>query len=60
MYTGYFAKLKKYKDAGLTPVAISRTQPAFYRTAPRKIQCFSMVILIGTKSTKFNKIMGKA
>ena len=44
MYTGYFAKLKKYKDAGLTPVAISRTQPAFYRTAPRKIPCVSMVI----------------
>lgn len=44
MYTGYFAKLKKFKDASLTPVAISRKQPAFYRTAPRKITCFSMVI----------------
>lgn len=31
MYTGYFAKLKTYTDAGLTPVAISRMQPTFYK-----------------------------
>lgn len=30
MYTGYFSKLKKYTDAGLMPVAISRMQPTFY------------------------------
>lgn len=33
MYTGYFSKLKKYTDAGLVPVAISRIQPSFYKGA---------------------------
>ena len=33
MYTGYFSKLKKYTDAGLIPVAISRMQPSFYKGA---------------------------
>ena len=36
MYTGYFAKLKKYKDAGLTPVAISRKQPTFIELRQEK------------------------
>ena len=33
MYTGYFSKVKKYTDAGLVPVAISRMQPSFYKGA---------------------------
>ena len=30
IYTGYYAKLKKYKEAGLIPVAISGKVPDFY------------------------------
>ena len=42
IYTGYYAKLKKYENAGLTPVAISGKIPDFYdgltykEFAPRK------------------------
>lgn len=30
IYTGYYAKLNKYEEAGLIPVAISGTIPEFY------------------------------
>lgn len=30
IYTGYYAKLKKYEEAGLIPVAISGKVPDFY------------------------------
>ena len=30
IYTGYYAKLKKYEEAGLYPVAISGKVPDFY------------------------------
>ena len=30
IYTGYYAKLKKYKEDGLYPVAISLTTPVFF------------------------------
>lgn len=30
IYTGYYAYTGKYKDNGLTTVAISRTIPSFY------------------------------
>ncbi len=31
IYTGYFAQLKKYEDAGLTPISISRWSPKWYK-----------------------------
>ena len=31
MYTGYFSKLKKYTDAGLTPVSIALWAPEWYK-----------------------------
>ena len=31
MYTGYFAKLKTYIDAGLVPVSICGKVPDWYR-----------------------------
>ena len=42
IYTGYYANVKKYKEAGLVPVAISGTTPKFFdgltykEFAPRK------------------------
>jgi hypothetical protein len=30
IYTGYFARLKQYKQAGLTPVSIARFKPRWY------------------------------
>lgn len=30
IYTGYYAKLKKYEKAGLTPIAVSGVIPKFY------------------------------
>lgn len=30
IYTGYYAKLKVYKEAGLTPIAVSGKRPDFY------------------------------
>jgi hypothetical protein len=30
MFTGYFAKLKEYKQAGLTPISISGKAPDWY------------------------------
>ena len=30
IYTGYFAQLKKYQEAGLTPVSIARITPNWY------------------------------
>lgn len=30
MYTGYFAHIKKYKEAGLTPIAICGGLPGWY------------------------------
>ena len=30
MYTGYFAKLKKYQEAGLVPVSIALKSPDWY------------------------------
>ena len=30
MYTGYFARLKKYQDAGLVPISISRWKPKWF------------------------------
>ena len=30
IHTGYYAKLKVYKEAGLTPIAISGKRPDFY------------------------------
>lgn len=30
IYTGYFAKTKKYKEAGLVPISIAGKAPAFY------------------------------
>lgn len=35
IYTGYYAKLKKYKEAGLIPVAISRGVPDFCQDIDR-------------------------
>lgn len=31
MYTGYFAQLKKYQEAGLTPIAICGGIPSWYQ-----------------------------
>ena len=31
IYTGYFAQLKKYQEAGLTPVSIARITPSWYQ-----------------------------
>lgn len=31
MYTGYFAKLKKYQEAGLVPVSIAGKAPSWYK-----------------------------
>lgn len=33
IWTGYYAKLKKYEEAGLVPVAISGKIPDFYKGA---------------------------
>lgn len=30
IYTGYYARLKKYEEAGLTPISIAGKAPAFY------------------------------
>ena len=30
IYTGYYAKLKKYQEAGLTPISIAGKAPNFY------------------------------
>lgn len=30
IYTGYYAKLKEYENAGLTPIAVSGVIPKFY------------------------------
>ena len=31
IYTGYYAKIKKYTEAGLVPVSIAGKAPAFYK-----------------------------
>lgn len=31
IYTGYYAKLKKYEEAGLTPISIAGRAPEFYK-----------------------------
>lgn len=31
IYTGYYSKVKKYEEAGLTPIAISGVVPEFYK-----------------------------
>lgn len=31
IYTGYYAKLKKYEEAGLTPISIAGKAPEFYK-----------------------------
>ncbi len=31
LYTGYYAKLKKYEEAGLVPVAVSGKVPNFFK-----------------------------
>ena len=36
MYTGYFAKLKSYKEAGLVPVSIALKTPEWYHGAQYK------------------------
>lgn len=42
LYTGYFAKTKKYEEAGLTPVSVALVTPLFFKGpkwsffAPRK------------------------
>lgn len=33
IYTGYYAKLKKYENEGLYPIAISGKVPSFYTKA---------------------------
>ena len=36
MYTGYFAKLKSYEEAGLVPVSIAAKAPDWYHGAQYK------------------------
>lgn len=31
IYTGYYARLKKYEEAGLTPISIAGKAPSFYK-----------------------------
>lgn len=31
IYTGYFAKIKKYEEAGLTPISIARWTPSWFK-----------------------------
>lgn len=37
IYTGYFAKLKKYEEVGLIPVSIAGKAPAFYAGRQYKV-----------------------
>ena len=37
VYTGYYAKLKKYEEAGLIPVSIAGKAPAFYTGIQYKV-----------------------
>lgn len=37
LYTGYFSKTKKYVEAGLTPISISRFTPNFFKYARMSI-----------------------
>lgn len=36
IYTGYYSKVKKYEEEGLTPIAISGTVPSFFKGAAWK------------------------
>lgn len=50
MYTGYFAKLKKYQEAGLVPVSIALKSPDWYHGLEYKRLAPSWDILSAWKS----------
>lgn len=39
IYTGYFAKIKEYEKAGLTPIAICGKSPSFFKG--QQLKCFA-------------------
>lgn len=50
MYTGYFAKLKKYQEAGLVPVSIALKSPDWYHGLEYKQLALNWDILSSWKS----------
>ena len=53
MYTGYFAKLKKYQEAGLVPVSIALKSPDWYHGLEYKQLAPSWDILSAWKSGEY-------
>ena len=50
LYTGYFAKLKQYEEAGYFPVSISRFPPKFYKQDTCELLAPSAELLRGYKN----------
>jgi hypothetical protein len=62
IYTGYFARLKQYKQAGLTPVSIARFKPRWYAgfTYLKLAPTSDMLKMPNEQyNEKFNRILSK-
>ena len=55
IYTGYFAKLKTYIEAGLTPISISRWPPNWFEGEKCSALAPPVELLKGYKTGKINE-----
>ena len=54
IYTGYYARLKKYEEAGLTSISIAGKAPEFYKGIQYKVFAPSWDIFSKWKSGEIN------